>query len=290
MSTDPLPAALITALCDDAAVFPPANLPLAQAVPAHLRYLTSAHAALVGPLVLAVQDLGELAEVVDALPGQRPRAALDIAVTTPLSQVSEARTGAARIPAARLRALEVMLPQETPPADVVATLERLLDSHSELSVFVEIPRDERGEAVLAALADTPYLAKFRTGGVRAELYPDERELAACVLTAVRYGVPFKATAGLHHALRNTDPATGFEQHGFLNLLAATGAALDGADAAELVDLLADRDGARVVEPVRALAPRVREAFRSFGTCSIAEPVEELAALGLLDPHLTEDLP
>ena len=103
------------------------------------------------------------------------------------------------------------------------------------------------------------------------------------------GVAFKATAGLHHALRNTDPDTGFEQHGFLNLLAATGAALDGADEARLVTLLADRDAARVADGVRALTPAVREAFRSFGTCSVTEPVEELTGLGLLDTKLTEDL-
>jgi len=31
-------------------------------------------------------------------------------------------------------------------------------------------------------------------------------------------VLFKSTAGLHHAPRNADPPTGFEQHGFRNLL------------------------------------------------------------------------
>jgi hypothetical protein len=117
----------------------------------------------------------------------------------------------------------------------------------------------------------------------------EHELAAAILAATRAGVAFKATAGLHHALRNTDPETGFEQHGFLNLLVATGAALDGAEEAELVRLLADRDGDRVAERVRALSPQVRDVFRSFGTCSVAEPAAESAGLGLLPAATVADL-
>ncbi|RZD92947.1 hypothetical protein C0Q65_30390, partial [Streptomyces albidoflavus] len=163
------------------------------------------------------------------------------------------------------------------------------DDRTGVTVYVEVPRDRRRAGLIAALADSPFLAKFRTGGVRAELYPDERELARAVLLAVRAQVPFKATAGLHHAVRNTDPRTGFEQHGHLNLLAATGAALNGAGEEEVVAVLAERDATTVAGLVRALSPEVRTAFRSFGTCSLAEPVGELAALGLLDPDLTKDL-
>lgn len=47
-----VPAELFAAFCDDAAVFPPGEMPLAQAVPAHLRHVTAAHAPLVGPLVV----------------------------------------------------------------------------------------------------------------------------------------------------------------------------------------------------------------------------------------------
>lgn len=158
-----------------------------------------------------------------------------------------------------------------------------------MTVAVEVPRDDRRADVVAALAGTRHTAKFRTGGVRADLYPDEAELAAAVAAVVRAGVPFKATAGLHHALRNTDPDTGFEQHGFLNLLTATDAALRGAEETELATLLAERDPATVTERVRHLDPRVREAFRSFGTCSIADPTTEMVDLGLLDPDLTKDL-
>jgi hypothetical protein len=292
MSTLSPTSPLLSGLCDDAAVFPPGNMLLEQAVPAHVRHRQSAYADLVGRLVLAAKDLGRLADVVAGLPaglatdlGTVP---FELAVTVPLPHVAVAVAVAGRIPAVRLAVLEVALPEQTRPDDLVPALDHALEGIG-VPVFVEVPRDERRDEMLRALTSTPYLAKFRTGGVCADLYPDEGELAGSVLAAVRARVPFKATAGLHHALRNTDQATGFEQHGFLNLLAATAAALKGGDQAELVAVLAERDGSRVAERVRALSPQVREAFRSFGTCSIAEPVAELAALGLLDPDLTEDL-
>ena len=176
---------------------------------------------------------------------------------------------------------------------MVPLLDQALGTHPDVAVFVEVPRDARRPDVVAALAGTPYLAKLRTGGVRADLYPGETELAEAVVATARAGVPFKATAGLHHAVRNTDPATGFEQHGFVNLLAAVDAALDGADVAEVARLLAERDGSVLAAFLRDAidddaATRLRQQFRSFGTCSIAEPVEELADLGLLDAVLVTD--
>lgn len=201
----------------------------------------------------------------------------------------DALAAARRIPAVRLVGLEVAVPDGFGADAVVPHLAEAIDAGTDLTVHVEVPRDARREALLAELAGTPYPAKFRTGGVRADLYPDELELAASILAAARAGVAFKATAGLHHALRNTDPETGFEQHGFLNLLVADDAALQGAEEAELVRLLADRDADRVAGRVRALSPQVRELFRSFGTCSVAEPAVESAGLGLLPAATIADL-
>jgi hypothetical protein len=78
-------------------------------------------------------------------------------------------------------------------------------------------------------ASTRYQAKFRTGWTSAEQYPDEAELASAIKAVVDAGVPFKATADLHHAVRSIDPETGLEQHGVLNLLytASGGAYGDG---------------------------------------------------------------
>ncbi|SNX65941.1 hypothetical protein SAMN06272735_7783 [Streptomyces sp. TLI_55] len=276
---------VLVGLFDDAAVFPPGSLPIEEAVRAHLAHRRGAHAGLVGAFVLAAQDIDRLAELTADL----PEGSFDLSVTVALPGVSDALAAAHRIPAVRLVGLEVAVPDGVAADTVVPALAAAIDDDSGLTVYVEVPRDDRRAALLTALAGTPYPAKFRTGGVRAELYPDEHELAAAVLAATRAGVAFKATAGLHHALRNTDPETGFEQHGFLNLLLATDAALKGAEEAEVVALLADRDGDRVAARVRALSPQVRDVFRSFGTCSVADPAIESAGLGLLPATTVADL-
>ena len=265
--------------------FPPGNMPLEEAVPAHVRHTQGAHAALVGPFVLAAKDLTTLAP----LTHDRPEGSFELALTTPLPKLADALEAADAIPAAEVVALEVALPEGSLPTEVVPALGAARAGRPGISVSVEAPRDERRDGVLEVLSGTPFAAKFRTGGVRPELYPDEEELAASVLGAVRMQVPFKATAGLHHAIRNTDPETGFEQHGFLNLLTATDDALRGAEESELVALLAERDAGTVADWLGELDPAVREAFRSFGTCSIADPATELADLGLLDPDATKDL-
>jgi hypothetical protein len=271
---------LFAGLCDDAAVFPPGNLPLAQAVPSHFDHEASAYAPIVGAFVLAAKDLVQLVPLVGALDPNSFR----LSLTVPLPHLPPALATVDDLAAVQLEALEVELPDDATVGEVVPQLERA-PGDREVPVFVELPRDERRPELAKALASTGIQAKLRTGGVRADLYPDEKELAAAIAMLTAVGVPFKATAGLHHALRNTDPATGFEQHGFLNLLVATGAALGGADEPELIALLADRDGARLADHARSLPAEVRQAFRSFGTCSILEPVKELTGLGLLDPQL-----
>jgi hypothetical protein len=282
---------LFTRFLDDAALFPPGSVPLAQAVPAHLAHLESARGPLVGPFVVASSSLPALAGL---LQGRPPRS-FEVAVTVPgPGAVRASLEAAARIPALDVRAVEVGVPAGVVAAeDVVPTLDLALRGDlgraaggSRATVFVELPRDERRGALIDELAGTAYLAKLRTGGVRADLYPDAAELGSAIVALVRAGVPFKATAGLHHAVRNTDAATGFEQHGFVNMLVAVAAALEGADASEAAVVLADRDGAGLAASLGAWpvgqAEQVRSVFRSVGTCSIDDPASDLYALGLLE--------
>lgn len=121
--------------------------------------------------------------------------------------------------------------------------------------------------------------KLRTGGAVAAAFPSEQVLADAVAACLDAGVAFKLTAGLHHAVRHRDAPTGFEQHGFLNVLAAV------TSAGDLAGTLAERDAAVLVERISRLTPddvaRARDRFASFGTCSTSEPLADLRSLGLI---------
>ncbi|MEV0945198.1 hypothetical protein [Rhodococcus sp. NPDC049939] len=267
---------LFAGLCDDAALFPPSNTPIGEALVAHARHRSAPYAALVGPFVISDAWLGELE------PGD-----LELSLTLPggPGSLEPAFARLASVDGAKPVGLEIAVPAEQSVSELLSELGRVSALAPDLDVFVEIPRDDRRPGLLSALADTPFAAKFRTGGVVAKAYPDEDELAAALHSVVEVGVRFKATAGLHHAVRNTDPQTGFEQHGFLNVLLATRQALDGARVTELAETLSERDGARIARELSDLSEdtitELRATFRSFGTCSILDPLADLVALQLV---------
>ena len=175
---------------------------------------------------------------------------------------------------------------------LASKLTELGDEPRELTVIVDgaVPQDPRIAAVEARVAphdpnvapevyveDTDLdeiaqlglRAKIRCGGERV---PTVDELAEFVRGCRQRGLPFKATAGLHHAVRR-DGA-----HGFLNVLAA--AVFDE-------DALAEEDAEafRITETAflwrDRSAPPSRGLFVSFGSCSFFEPVDELKALRLV---------
>ncbi|MER5636747.1 hypothetical protein ABT095_07325 [Kitasatospora sp. NPDC002227] len=256
---------LFDALFDDAAVFPPGDLPLPQAVPAHQAHRSAWYAELVGPFLCGANKLGELAELAQpgmpvtlVLPGGPDQLAPALAATAGLTVVGVELAAGAKAGVAALDQL---------PAGVTGA--------------VELARGESLFAELDVLAGTPYRAKFRTGGLAAEAFPSEAELAAFVRGCAERGIAYKCTAGLHNAVRHTDSRTGFEHHGFLNVLLAA------ADPARAEEALAERSGqalaAAALELTAGQIAVARASFTAFGTCSIAEPLDDLAALGLL-PH------
>jgi hypothetical protein len=252
---------------DDAAIFPPGNVAMDDAVRAHVAVRGSTVARHVGPFVCSASRLTALG---DAL-ANADVDALDLALVTPAGGSAVAAITAAHDdPRLRLRAVELSGTQPGDPLPAVPEGTLLLVERAPKPPF-DLPSD-------VAL-------KLRTGGETPDAFPDEAQLASALAAALGQGLRFKLTAGLHHAVRHTDPATGFEHHGFLNVVLAVHSALSGT-VDDLAATLAERDASAVAAAVAALdeAARglVRSRFLSLGTCSITDPLDDLRALGLLE--------
>jgi hypothetical protein len=285
----------LQALVDDAAIFPPASTPLEQAVSEHAAHRASEYAELVGGFVVSDVKVADLAKVVAATEGvsKPPPLALNLVVTGGAGAIEPAVTWVGRSDGLDLRAVEFALRDEEDLAHNAMRLVHVVDSLEEaledVIVLVEppIPQGTPSHGWLAALdelAAREIALKFRTGGATADQFPSAAALATCIEAALDRELPFKCTAGLHHAVRHTDATTGLPHHGFLNVLLATRASLDGGGVDEVARVLEDTDGralaARVAEDPDTAA-RTRRWFTSFGSCSVLDVHEDLVELGLL---------
>ncbi len=284
---------LLHDLLDDASLFPPGSVPMPAAVAAHVRHESAWFGDLTGPFVCPETKLAELGRALTT--ASVPWIDLSLVVAGGAAAVAAATDAVTTDPRLRLRAVEVPAAKGDEPAQAITDVAAALDSVPLASAtgYIEFPlaaiADPAAAGPLLDLADQRgYRPKLRTGGVTPDAFPDEATLAGCLAAVAGRRIPFKCTAGLHHAVRGTDQAAGLEQHGFLNVLLAVGAAAAGASVGEIAAILAERDPAKVADAVRALDPgaaaEIRWLFTSFGTCSTEEPVADLVSLGLLSQH------
>ena len=273
-----------TALVDDAAIFPPGNAPLEEAVPAHREHLTAPYAAMVGPFVVSDTRLPGLAGLVD--PGAEPLR-VTVVVTGGAGAIEPAYRWATA-PGLEVAGLEVALRDLD---DLAGAARRVVAAVAQLGVDVPVhvepplvpgPSSHGWLAALDEVASADLRLKLRTGGTTADAFPSEETVATAIDAALDRELPFKCTAGLHHAVRHRAEGTGFEHHGFLNVLLATRAALDGDDVA---GALAEQ-GSRVVvsrlgEAGSDALVRARRWFTSFGCCGVRDPYDDLVALSLV---------
>jgi hypothetical protein len=272
-------------LFDDASLFPPASLLMADAVAGHLRHQTAWYREMSGPFVCGDAKIAELSAALTA----GGVVELDLALVLPggAAGLDAAVDGVFADPRLRLRAVEVPATADenitTAVADVAAALDRTPLAGA--AGFIEVPARDLTGAAACVIDDHRYRAKVRTGGTTAQAFPDDQTLANCLVALAQARLAFKCTAGLHHAVRHRAADTGFEHHGFLNVLLAVAAALDDASREQVAAELADRDAARVAAKSSNLdaetVSAVRSLFTSFGTCSTDEPINDLVALGLV---------
>lgn len=307
--------ALTQGLIDYAGLFPPAGLDMAPAVENYARYLRGAQAPMLGRFICPAARLEELSRHGSMLmPGTfatsgykemagdgepwRVSAIVPHPSQTPLDESLEHIRAFNHHHEAEDAGLAVVDAIETPVKDV-NEIDALLDTVPEqLAIAVEVPvltapgGDVRG--YIAALAGTGAAAKIRCGGVTPGAFPSSHQIIDFIIACRTAGVPFKATAGLHHArpgqyrlTYEANPPMGHMQ-GFVNVFVAAiliGARAIDADAA--LALLADTNlanftltndtlgwQAHAVSVSTAAEQRNRFAL-SYGSCSFEEPVGEL---------------
>ena len=275
---------LLAALVDDAGLFPPESLPMAEALARHRADEAAGHPMLSHRFLCPASRIGELRAEWAGLAGDGSGGPLRLGIIldTGLDGLEAAQAEVAGDPLLALEMVEVPAPSSEA---VAAALDALADF--EPAAFLEGPRSPDWVKTVAAANQPGRLrgAKVRCGGTRPDLFPSPDELAAFICACFDHGVPFKATAGLHGAVRHRDDETGFVHHGFLNLVLAAVAAAMGAPVGDVAVVLAATDGAALAAEARAVPGRTlsvaRLLFRAYGSCSTSEPREEAAALGLL---------
>lgn len=290
--------ALLAGIVDYAGLFPPAGLDMRSAVANYARYLASEDAWALGRFVVPAARLDELAAAREGLP--LPGAAAAAAEW----RVSAILGGAAAGDVERVRRFN----REQMGRWIIDVVEAKLATVEEIAaapvaprgieLFVEVPVAEDPTALIGAIRDRGVKAKIRMGGVTPEAFPAPPAVARFMRQCHDLGVPFKATAGLHHPLRGSyaltyaPDAARAPMYGFLNVLLA--AALVERDASEDEVLFAlqadDPSSVRAdsealsiagVELGAAESRRLRECtVQAFGSCSFREPMDELRRLGI----------
>jgi hypothetical protein len=316
--------ALMSGLIDYAGLFPPAKLPMAAAAANYAKYLASGDAWMLGRYILPVSKLEEFRaaagkmlprKLIDEDPVHSPwpiSAIADGDLDADLDSIfafnhehSQPKNGLAIIDA-----IEIKVPatNESDAAPSIPFIENALEIMAEgVYPFFELPvmgakgsgaPDLRG--AIAALSGADAAAKVRTGGLTPETIPTSRAVAEFIVGCAQADVPFKATAGLHHAVRAEFDLT-YEKgcpravmHGFLNVFVA--AAMVNAfriNAEEAAKIIEEKDPAKFVftEDSIAWGPGTLDVERidaahemfalSYGSCSFDEPVAELKAMGLI---------
>jgi hypothetical protein len=248
--------AFLGELIDDAGLFPPAALPLREALAANERSAAGSEYWMLGRFVVPASQVAALARLLDDSPDP-----LECSVVVDAANAASEFADLARLEDERgdrfaIEALEARLaavPGATPKKRVAA-LAAALDAagwDARPSLFIELAPAEDLEATFAALGaeraarDLDVCAKLRCGGATPGAVPEPRAVARFIAAARDSGVPLKATAGLHHPFRHFDETLGGPIHGFINIVGAAvlAAGSEPLDEETLSAIVADEDSA-----------------------------------------------
>lgn len=275
--------ALLAGLIDYAGLFPPAKLPLTEAIRHYADYRRSGERWMLGRFIIPAARLGELDTHSGLFQEQPPFvfSALGRGGKTGDEFLQGLADDLAAIAAFRYRhadlvevdVLEVKLPDALTQPDahdaasytLVRAAEMIEQSGpAALTPFYEITLGVNWRtALLATLAVLQALVRFaetriagrfsryrtagfklRCGGLEASAFPTPEQVAGVLLSCRDHGLALKATAGLHHPIRRFDPGVQAHMHGFVNVFGAAALAATGrVTEAQVRAVIEDEDAA-----------------------------------------------
>jgi hypothetical protein len=305
---------LLSGVVDYAGLFPPARLDMRPTCMNYAQYLQSDLEWMLGRLIVPVARLDEFEQASADLLSKDEETAdvwyISALVGDDLAsdferifQFNERHAPPEQAGEGASNGLAVIDAIET-KADTTDRVDAILETlPEEIDAFIEIPWDADPRGLVASIGgDTSSGAgaKIRTGHVNPQLIPPIENLARFIDTCAQAGVPFKATAGLHHPIRaeykltyEPDAATA-TMHGYLNVFIASALAHAKRISREEIEaVLAETDPSSFTFNDESIRWRdheltsdqivaARERFAgSFGSCSFDEPTGELDDLGLM---------
>jgi hypothetical protein len=244
--------ALLASAIDYAGLFPPAKLPLDEAVRNYVRYREEPERWMLGRFVCPAGRLPELLPLLESRSGSlapvhitavgRGASATDFRAALE-SDLREIKRFASRSSAgATVDAIDLRLPAAPTPAaqgeiDASLATDAVLQEQGfpYLTSFLECAPGPGWRTAAARVIDriastarklsttSPKILagfKLRCGGPEPAAVPSAEYVAFAVTACRDAGVPLKFTAGLHHAIRHSVEMTGTPMHGFVNVLGA----------------------------------------------------------------------
>jgi hypothetical protein len=293
----------LAGIIDYAGLFPPASLPMSVVAANYAEYLFGSDRDLLGRLVVPASRLDEFSDAASRLlPRNEDSEPWRLSVIASDDTAPDAETVAdfnrrhargSSLGGAVCDAVELHARR---PGEVQKSAHLFPDS---MRLFFEMGVDSDPAPLLREVALHQAAAKVRTGGVTGTTFPASSRIIRFISACRELGVPFKATAGLHHLLRSDYPLT-YEpdsscatMYGYLNLFLAAAFIWKGMADIEATRVLEEQSldafeftGDGIFWRGHRLAPsdlrETRTQFAlSFGSCSFREPVDEARALHLI---------
>jgi len=239
---------VMNGLIDYAGLFPPAKLPLDQAITEYISHFSDQKKWMLGRFIIPISQLSDLEKFIpkfndigilklSVLGGQSNSGKEFLEqIKKEISIINEYRKK--HVGKITIEVIETKLPSTSPSENVMTSVIEILNSNNleHYHEFPELPyvginyatNEDEGDwddkitptiKMISKLENAGI--KLRCGGIVKDAFPSVEQVAAMIQNCSIYQVPLKFTAGLHHPIRHHSSDYDTEMHGFINMFSAS---------------------------------------------------------------------